>query len=81
MIGGRGAAPASWRGAWSRRAARMVNAYGPTESTVCATMSATLASRGRSAGHRRAADRPADLNTRVYVLDARCAPVPVGVAG
>lgn len=54
---------------------KLVNAYGPTESTVCATMSAPLA-----------ADQPATIGTPVagtqaYVLDTRLAPVPPGVAG
>ncbi|MGC0419054.1 amino acid adenylation domain-containing protein [Embleya sp. AB8] len=60
---------------WSRER-RMVNVYGPTETTACATMSAPLA----GAGEVLPIGRPIP-NTRVYVLDGALRPVPAGVPG
>ncbi|MGH3621699.1 MAG: amino acid adenylation domain-containing protein, partial [Sciscionella sp.] len=54
---------------------QMVNAYGPTESTVVSTWSGSLVSGGAPP-----IGRPI-WNTRVYVLDEALRPVPVGVPG
>ncbi|GAA3655644.1 hypothetical protein GCM10022420_035610 [Streptomyces iranensis] len=56
---------------------RVVNAYGPTEVTVCATMSEPLEASGSGPVP---IGRP-NPNTAVYVLDERFHPVPVGVLG
>ncbi|BCK68040.1 hypothetical protein Srufu_019930 [Streptomyces libani subsp. rufus] len=53
---------------------RVVNAYGPTESTVCVSMG------GAPAGGVMPIGEPVS-NTRVYVLDAGLRPVPAGVVG
>ncbi|MEV0634720.1 amino acid adenylation domain-containing protein [Streptomyces sp. NPDC050619] len=54
---------------------RMANAYGPTESTVCATLSVPLS------GDRAPAIGRAVTGTRVRVLDDRLRPVPPGAVG
>src|SRR5262249_38069807 len=61
-------------GNWSS-GRRMVNAYGPTEATVCATISEPL-----SGGEMPGIGRPID-GSRVYVLAGRLEPVAVGVVG
>jgi acyl-coenzyme A synthetase/AMP-(fatty) acid ligase/acyl carrier protein len=53
----------------------MINAYGPTESTVCATMTLPLS------GSSNPPIGSSIHNTRVYVLDSNLEPVPIGIAG
>lgn len=57
------------------RKRRMYNAYGPTESTVCATISAPLSGAGTPPLGGTVA------GTRLYVLDRWLRPVPDGVPG
>ncbi|GLY85077.1 hypothetical protein Airi02_030060 [Actinoallomurus iriomotensis] len=69
-----------WRAA--NPAATVVNEYGPTEATVGCVISTVAPGEpvrtGRDGGM--AIGRPV-ANTRVFALDARLEPVPVGVAG
>ncbi|MFH8350450.1 non-ribosomal peptide synthase/polyketide synthase, partial [Streptomyces sp. NPDC018045] len=68
------AAPPELIARWSAGGRRVVNAYGPTESTVCVSMSGSGDATAAPIGH------PV-TNTRTYVLDAGLRPVPVGVTG
>jgi 3-oxoacyl-[acyl-carrier-protein] synthase III len=55
---------------------RFINAYGPTEVTVCATLGECSSTRSGPP----TIGKPI-ANTRVYVLDSNLEPVPVGVSG
>jgi len=68
------ALPPALAARWSGRVPRLLNAYGPTEATVCATIGAPLDGGEVSIG------RPV-ANVRTYVLDTEGAPAPVGVPG
>ncbi|TLS44251.1 amino acid adenylation domain-containing protein [Streptomyces montanus] len=59
---------------------RMANAYGPTESTVCATISVPLSGDRTPGAKTPPIGRPV-AGTRVHVLDAWLRPVPPGVVG
>ncbi len=54
---------------------RFWNAYGPTETTICATMGECFAGGGKPSIGRPIA------NVQVYVLDGHRQPTPIGVAG
>ncbi|HEY1351021.1 MAG TPA: amino acid adenylation domain-containing protein, partial [Ktedonobacteraceae bacterium] len=73
IVGGE-ACPADIVTRWSQ-GRRFINAYGPTEICVCATMSICLPD-----GRKPSIGRPM-ANVQAYVLDARGMPVPVGVTG
>ncbi|GLQ98963.1 hypothetical protein GCM10007863_33830 [Dyella mobilis] len=74
IVGGE-ACPAHLVQSWSTDTRRVINAYGPTESTICAAMSGALH------GHvTPPLGRPV-WNTRLYVLDAALQPVPEGCIG
>ena len=70
------ACPAELVAKWSSAQRQLLNAYGPTEVTVCATSSAAL--EGQQS--RPPIGRPLN-NTEVYVLDGQLQPVPNGVVG
>ncbi|MFG3399467.1 condensation domain-containing protein, partial [Streptomyces parvus] len=73
LVVGAEAAPPELVARWSA-GRRMINAYGPTESTVAISMSGELSGGVVPIGH------PVS-NTRAYVLDEVLRPVPVGVVG
>ncbi|HKT50331.1 MAG TPA: amino acid adenylation domain-containing protein [Candidatus Angelobacter sp.] len=60
---------------WAGRK-RMINAYGPTEVTVCASMSSPLLAECASVSMGRAL-----TNTQLFVLNEKLEPSPVGVPG
>ncbi|HEY1012564.1 MAG TPA: amino acid adenylation domain-containing protein, partial [Herpetosiphonaceae bacterium] len=80
VIGGEAAQPARLR-SWRQRAWRvpLLNAYGPTETTIASTLGA-LKEPGEPGAPAVTLGRPV-ANTMVYILDDRLQPVPPGVFG
>ncbi|HET8657754.1 MAG TPA: amino acid adenylation domain-containing protein [Micromonosporaceae bacterium] len=74
VVGGEAIGDKEWEQLRSVPGVTAYNAYGPTECTVDAVSCAL------DIGPRPRIGRPV-VNTRAYVLDRRCEPVPVGVAG
>jgi amino acid adenylation domain-containing protein len=83
VIGGERALPERLR-AWRERfggRVRLVNSYGPTETTIVATLCELAAvPEGEAAPRHVPIGRPV-AGARVYVLDPRGEPAPVGVPG
>jgi amino acid adenylation domain-containing protein len=79
MSGGE-ALPAGLAAALTRRLHGIVNAYGPTETTIVSTVWAVPAEPAPAGADDIRIGRPI-ANTRVYVLDDDLAEVPIGVAG
>jgi len=83
IIGGEAASPrslAEWQQAVSRRC-RLVNTYGPTEATVVATACDLIAADDATMIMAPVPIGRPIANVRVYILDRRQEPVPIGVAG
>ena len=74
LVAGAEAVPPELVARWSVAGRRVMNAYGPTESTVIVTDGGPVSGGVVPVG------RPV-VNTRVFVLDDALRPVPVGVAG
>jgi amino acid adenylation domain-containing protein len=68
------ACPASIVARWSN-GRRFLNAYGPTENTVCASIAVC-----RDDGGKPSIGRPI-ANTTIYLLDEQLEPAPIGVPG
>ncbi|MGH9867322.1 MAG: non-ribosomal peptide synthase/polyketide synthase, partial [Candidatus Polarisedimenticolia bacterium] len=77
LAGGDVVSPAHVRRLLAAGCPRVINGYGPTETTTFATTGAL--SPGEELGERVPIGRPIS-NTRVYVLDDAMAPVPIGGA-
>ena len=75
LPGGEAIDPAMWQALREAPSTEFFNMYGPTECTVDSTIG-----RVKTSGERPTIGRPV-TNARLYVLDGRGQPVPVGVPG
>ncbi|WXG19664.1 non-ribosomal peptide synthase/polyketide synthase [Xenorhabdus griffiniae] len=78
LVGGE-ACPSTLVKRWSS-GRQMLNAYGPTEITVCATLYACSCAEDSSTDNPPPIGRPI-ANTQIYLLDTHYQPVPLGVIG
>ncbi|PHM22404.1 non-ribosomal peptide synthase/polyketide synthase [Xenorhabdus ehlersii] len=78
LVGGE-ACPSTLVKRWSP-GRQMLNAYGPTEITVCATLYSCSCAEDNSADNPPPIGRPI-ANTQIYILDPHYQPVPLGVMG
>ncbi len=67
--------------AWSDKVERLVNAYGPSEATVCASMNVDVRRELAENGGRQPSIGRVIDHTELYLLDEGMKPVPVGVSG
>jgi amino acid adenylation domain-containing protein len=74
LVGGEALPPALARELKAALGGRLINMYGPTETTIWSTTSVVDDADAITIGR-------AIANTSLYVLDERRAPVPIGVAG
>jgi amino acid adenylation domain-containing protein len=75
LVAGGDAVPGSVVERWGKGRV-LINAYGPTEATICATQQTVRVGEGGNPP----IGRPIS-NARIYILDGNLQPVPVGVAG
>ena len=83
IVGGEASSPgalASWYQAYGN-AIRFANGYGPTEATIAATRCDFIEKDGNAPVLERMPIGKPVANVRIYILDQRLQPVPVGVPG
>jgi amino acid adenylation domain-containing protein/non-ribosomal peptide synthase protein (TIGR01720 family) len=67
--------------AWSEKVERFVNAYGPSEATVCATINEDVRLELEEGDGREPSIGRVIDHTELYIVDEQTQPVPVGVVG
>jgi amino acid adenylation domain-containing protein/non-ribosomal peptide synthase protein (TIGR01720 family) len=67
--------------AWSEKVERFVNAYGPSETTVCASINADVKRELEENDGREPSIGRVIEHTELYIVDEQMQPVPVGVIG
>ena len=67
--------------AWSEKVERLVNAYGPSEATVCASINGDVRRELEESGGREPSIGRVIDHMELYIVDEQMQPVPVGVIG